>query len=258
MNRVNRRLRSAMNKRGSYILEAAITLPVFLIAVMLMSSVILIYACIEDCSFIAANEIRRGAAEAIYADTSVLIPYRIRKEAYDDHSRVRSAIVTDYGYRCSRSGKDELIAVTMRLDLGSGNHIGIMPHADYDLSLITRAYVGKTRNTSPMSEAEMEGDESDPVYIFPKRGERYHAKGCGFLKAASTSGTLTPALRRKYSACPLCGSRSAGTGAKVYYFPAAGEDYHLPGCPSLQRNYIEIDKKDAAARGYTPCSKCGG
>ncbi len=258
MNSKRQRSGYFLNKKGSYILEAAITLPVFLIAVMLMSSVILIYACIEDCSFIAANELRRGAAEAIYADTSLLIPHRIRKEAYDDHSRVRSATLTDYGYRCSRWGKDELIALTMRLDLGSGNRSGIMPHADYDLSLVTRAYVGKVRNTGPMSESEMEGDGAEPVYIFPKRGERYHAKGCGFLRAASTSGTLTPALRKKYSSCPLCGSRNAGIGTKVHYFPAAGEDYHLSGCPSLQRNYIEIDKKDAAARGYTPCSKCGG
>ena len=42
------------NKKGSYLLESAISLPVFIIAVMVMSSVILMYACIEDCTFIAA------------------------------------------------------------------------------------------------------------------------------------------------------------------------------------------------------------
>ena len=62
-------LRTHTNKKGSYIIEAAITLPVFLIALIVMSSIILMYACIEDCIFIAANELRRGAAEAIIADT---------------------------------------------------------------------------------------------------------------------------------------------------------------------------------------------
>lgn len=251
-------LRRILNKKGSYVLEAALALPVFLIAVILMSSIILMYACIEDCSFIAANEMRRGAAEAIYADTSVLIPYRIRHEAISGHSRVRSAMLTDFGYRTSRWGKDELIAVTLRLELGSGRKIGIMPAAHYDLSLVTRAYVGATRSTDPMSESELEGNDCDPVFIFPKRGEKYHSRGCGFLTAASTHTSLTPALRRKYSSCPLCRSRNASIGSKVYYFPAAGEAYHLHGCPSLERNYIEIDRKDAVRRGYTPCSKCGG
>ena len=62
-------LKTHINKKGSYIIEAAITLPVFLIALIVMSSIILMYACIEDCIFIAANELRRGAAEAIIADT---------------------------------------------------------------------------------------------------------------------------------------------------------------------------------------------
>ena len=35
-------------------------------------------------------------------------------------------------------------------------------------------------------------------------------------------------------------------------------NHHLSGCSALQRNYVEIDKKDAVERGYTPCSKCGG
>ena len=245
-------------RRGSYTLEAAITLPIFLIAVILLTSIVLIYACIEDCSFIAANELRRGAAEAIYADTSLLIPYRIRKETAGSHSRVRTAHVTDYGYRTSRWGKDQLIAITLSMRLGSGVHKGMRAQADYDLSMVTRAYVGGTRDVPKMSESEMAGDDSEPVYIFPKRGEKYHSKGCGFLTAASVSSSLTPAVRRRYSACPLCGSRKAGIGSHVYYFPAAGEDYHLPGCASLQRNYVEVDKKDAVRRGYTPCAKCGG
>ena len=66
----------AGNKKGSYILEAAITLPVFLIAVIVMSSVILMYACIEDCTFITANELRKCASEAIITDTSPLAAYR--------------------------------------------------------------------------------------------------------------------------------------------------------------------------------------
>ena len=87
-------LRMHINKRGSYLLEAAISLPVFIIAVMVMNSVILMYACIEDCAFIAAAEMRRGATEAVIADTSVVVPYRIKKEI-TDISKINAAYLKD-------------------------------------------------------------------------------------------------------------------------------------------------------------------
>ena len=246
------------NKNGSYIVEAAITLPVFLIAVIVMSSIILMYACIEDCNFIAANELRRGAAEAVIADTSLAIPYRIRKEIEDKHSQIESARLNEAGCRISKWGTDELLTIDYTLRLRTNNPLGIKAAADYDLSLVTRAYVGKERNVGNMSVEEFAEEDSVPVYIFPKRGEKYHSEGCGFLKAASRSGTLTASMKKQYKSCSTCHSGRAEIGSLVYYFPASGESYHLPGCASLQRNYIEIDKSIAIERGYTACSKCGG
>lgn len=251
-------IRAMKRKNGSYIVEAAISLPLFLIAVLVMSSIILMYACIEDCSFTAAGELRMSAAESVYADAGILLPHRLKKEIRETHSQIDSARVTDYGYRVSRWGQDELIALTIDMRLKTNNPLGFRSRADYELSLVTRAYVGKIRDISNMTESELAGEDADPVFIFPKRGEKYHSEGCGFLTAASTSGTLTTSMRKKYKPCPLCGSRKASNGARIYYFPSAGDAYHLSGCPALQRNYIEIDRKDAIARGYTPCSKCGG
>ena len=247
-----------INKRGSYLLESAISLPVFIIAVIVMSSVILMYACIEDCTFIAANELRRGAAEAVIADTSVVLPYRIKKEIESNHSQVHSARLVDAGFRCERWGIDELLLVDIRLRLRTKNPLGIKAEADYDLSLATRAYVGRERDESSMTAEEFADEDAEAVYIFPKRGEKYHSKGCTFLRAAATSAALTGSIKRRYRSCPLCHSSSAENGALIYYFPSDGEDYHLPGCPSLQRNYIEIDRDTARRRGYTACSKCGG
>ena len=251
-------LKMHINKRGSYIIEAAITLPVFLVAVIVMSSIILMYACIEDCNFIAANELRRGAAEAIIADTSLAIPYRIRKEIENKHSQIESARLNDAGYRISRWGTDELLTIDYTLKLKTNNPLGINATADYELSLVTRAYVGKERDEGNMSAEEFADEDSVPVYIFPKRGEKYHSEGCDFLIAASRSGTLTASMKKQYKSCPTCHSGKAEIGALIYYFPASGEAYHLPGCVSLQRNYIEIDKSIAIERGYTACSKCGG
>ena len=247
-----------INKRGSYLVEAAISLPVFIIAVIVMSSVILMYACIEDCAFIAANELRRGAAEAVIADTSIALPHRIRKELEDKNSQVHSARLIDAGFRSERWGVDELLLVDFRLTLKTNNPLGIRAEADYDLALVTRAYVGRERHEANMTAEEFADEDAEAVFIFPKRGEKYHSKGCTFLRAASTSAALSSSIKRRYKACPLCHSGRAADGALVYYFPSDGEDYHLPGCPSLQRNYIEIDRGTALKRGYTSCSKCGG
>ena len=251
-------LKMLINKKGSYITEAAVTLPVFIIAVIVMSSVILMYACIEDCAFIAAGELRRGAAEAVMADTSIAVPYRIRKEIEEKHSQVHSVRLTDAGFRCERWGIDELLLVDLRLTMKTANPLGIKAGADYDLALATRAYVGRERDESSMTAEEFADEDAKAVYIFPKRGEKYHSEGCTFLRAASTSAALSASIKRKYKTCPLCHSSRAENGALIYYFPSDGEDYHLPGCASLQRNYIEIDKGTAIRRGYTACSKCGG
>ena len=251
-------LRILINKKGSYILEAAIVLPLFISAVIVMNSVILMYTCIEDCNFIAANELRRSAAEAVIADTSLTVPYRIKKEILGKHSQVESMKLTDAGFRTSRWGTDELIAVSFRMKLKGYGSPAFNAGAHYDLSLVTRAYVGRERDEAAMSADEFMDKDAEAVFIFPKRGEKYHSESCDFLKAASRSAALNEEIRRKYHSCPLCHSGKAENGSLIYYFPAAGEDYHLPGCAALQRNYIEIDKSTAIERGYTPCSKCGG
>ena len=110
-------LKMFTNKKGSYIIEAAITLPVFLCAVIIMSSIILMYSCIEDCNFIAANELRRAAAEAAVADTSLAVPYRIRREIETGHSRIESARLREAGLRTSRWGTDELLIIDFDLRL---------------------------------------------------------------------------------------------------------------------------------------------
>lgn len=250
-------LKTVTNKRGSYILEASIVLPIFLVAVIVMCSIILMYQTIENANFILGTELRRGAAEAIYTDSSILIPPRIETRIKGNGSRVSKLTIADYSYRANRLEQDELIAIKYIMQMKADNPFDLATEANYELSLVTRAYVGKERELDSMSIEEMLADGS-AVYIFPKRGEKYHSQGCSFLKAASVSSPLTKTIKSKYDACPVCHSSKAMLGALIYYFPQDGESYHLPGCPTLERNYIELEKRVAVKRGYTACSKCGG
>lgn len=245
-------------KRGNYIVEAAITLPVFVIVLIVLNSIILMYVCIEDSNFITAKELRKAAAEAVLTDISPAVPYDIAKEIKGNNSVAEDLIITDYMYRQSTPQNDELIGISFRMQMKAPNPMGLASEAEYNGSCITRAYVGKTRQLCPMTDAAMSGEDSEPVFIFPNRGERYHNKGCNTLTAHSTAAILGSAVRSSYRACPKCGSRKLPDGALVYVFPDEGEAFHAGECETLERNYIEVEKRTAVDRGYTPCLKCGG
>lgn len=245
-----------INKKGSYLVEATIGLPIYMIAVIVMASIILMFACIEDANFIATTELRRAAAESITMDTSSIVPSRIENRILE-HSQVEKLNLLEYAYRTKRWNQDELILYKTKMSMHTKNPLNLASRANYDVALVARAYVGKERTLDNMTEEEMMADGS-AVFIFPKSGKKYHAKGCTYLRAASKATILTNELKHSYSACPLCQSKNAGFGSLVYYFPAAGESYHLPGCGALERNYIEVEKRVAVERGYTACSKCGG
>lgn len=253
----NMSLKTAINKKGSYILEASISLPIFMIALVVVCSIFLMYQGIEEANFILGCELRRGAAEAIYLDSGAIIPPRLQADIRSANSHIDDLTIKDYGYRVSRFGQDELIAIKYGMRMRTNSPLNIASEASYELGLVTRAYVGKERDLDNMSIEEMMADGS-AVYIFPKRGEKYHSKGCSFLSAASRSTILTSELKTKYDTCPVCHSKKAAIGSLVYYFPQDGEAFHIPGCATLERNYIEIEKRVAVKRGYTACSKCGG
>ena len=245
------------NKRGGYIDETVITLPLFIIAVMVMSSVILMYVCIQDANFIIATELRRAAIESNFSNVSVLVPGRVGNRI-GDKTLVNEYHVQDYGYRTTRWDIDELILLKMKINLKAKNPLNIASEADYELSLVTRAYVGRKRPIEPMSDDAMSSSGAEAVFVFPSMGEKYHNKSCRVLHVASTQVILNDEIKRKYSSCSHCHSKKASEGSLVYVFQNEGESYHLPGCNTLKRNYIEMERRIAIKRGYKSCNICGG
>lgn len=250
--------KKSINKKGSYIVETSICLPIFMIAVIVMTSIILMFACIENANYIMANELRKASIEAKMSPTAALAPKRIRDEIYSSGGIVKSVQVTDYGYLAKRGGMDKLILLSMKMRMKCNNPLKIMSEGEYDLSLATRAYVGRERKMDALSAEDFMNDASEPVYIFPRSGKKYHDKNCTYVRAGYITTPLTMSIKSKYSGCSVCRSRKMNTGNIVCVFPRAGESYHRPGCKVLDRRYIEIEKRVALKRHYSPCSKCGG
>jgi hypothetical protein len=127
----------------------------------------------------------------------------------------------------------------------------------YKLNIITRAFVGKTREINPMNLEEFSSDEAELVYIFPNYGECYHNENCTYVKNGCKSTILTETIKNRYSSCELCKSNNALLGDVVYIFSSGGS-YHKGSCSLVDRNYLMIEKKVAIKRGYRACEKCGG
>ena len=239
-------------------MEAAITLPVLLIAMIVLSSIVLYYSCIEDAAFITATEFRKGSIEAVVSEGQPLIPLEVAERTRDNHPILDSHRILEYGFRKNRNGLNELIYLNLELDMKTRNPLGILSQSRYDSALMTRAYVGQVRNCKAMTEAEFRNELADGVFIFPQDGEKYHNKNCTFVRSETKAVALTESVKRKYTGCRVCRSKEAASGTRVYVFPEYGSRYHLSGCRVLERRCIEIEKDVAKERKYTPCSKCGG
>ena len=121
------------NKRGSYIVEATLILPIFMIAIMVMSSIISAYSCIEDANYISANHLRKSAAVASKVNIFQLVPNQIHNELNLNHSQIDGFAVNSTSYRKNAFGIDEVISIDADLRLNTKNPIGFKQKQSIDL-----------------------------------------------------------------------------------------------------------------------------
>ena len=197
--------RSATGRRGSLFVDAACTLPVFIISICLLLSVI--------------NQ--AGAEETAFQTMA-----RRAKAQTDVIAASGLDIETDVLLQLSRPGND----VTLRL--------------------IYRPFVGESKSIA-------DSDDSQ-VYVFPKRGIRYHVLGCSTLVNGDREVILTNAVRRSYSACRICRPGALPNGASVCLYSENSRVYHRRSCASVEKTYEVMTRSEAEQKGYTPCLLCIG
>lgn len=258
MKRVHMKERILKNISGSYLVEGAICLPLFIIGIVTFLSVILMYAAVENANYVGADEMRRAMAEAGIFPSHITASRRIKNRMMEYSHLVESTSIRDLRFRTEYKGIDEAIAISMDMELKARNPMNFMSSARYRMSLMSRAYVWKKRSLKPATDSDMQDKNAAGVYVFPKRGEKYHREGCTFMKAGTVTRSLDPYVRKQYKNCPVCHSSKAKNGTTVYVFPKYGEGYHLKSCGVLNRRYMEMERETALERGYSPCSKCGG
>ncbi|MBQ9826360.1 MAG: hypothetical protein IJM61_04200 [Firmicutes bacterium] len=192
-------------KRGSLFVDAACTLPVFIISICMLLALI--------------NQ--AGAEETAYKDMASRA-----KTQVDVIAASGLDMDTDVLFQTARPGNGVL------------------------LRLVYRPFIGESRGIA---------DEDDElVYVFPKRGIRYHRAGCGTMIDGDREVILTNALRREYSACRICKPGSLPNGAYVCLYSDNSTVYHRRSCASITKSFETMTRSEAEKHGYTPCLLCIG
>ena len=118
------------------------------------------------------------------------------------------------------------------------------------LKLIYRPFIGESGRIA-------ESDD-ELVYVFPKRGIRYHRAGCSTMVNGDVELILNPSVRSRYRACLICKPGSLPDGAFVCVYSESSDVYHRRSCASVTKSFETMTKQEARDQGYTPCLLCLG
>lgn len=254
MKRLTERLKLRLGKRGSILVETSILLPVFIIALLVLISILPVIVSCEEAVFTATDQLRQKAITSAFVDEKLSLPGRLTSSTLKNCREMNHFAVYHYRENKNAGGVDEIIEMGAIGSLGKDNPLGIMSEVIFREDIRCRRFTGTFYGGDSTS-----SDEDDTVvYVFPKRGGRYHKKSCPHLNPACRLTYLSSETKKRYKPCSICKSKGEKLGTPVFCFDNEGKVYHISSCPTVDKYYIEMKKSDAVKKGYTPCSTCGG
>ena len=253
------------SRRGSLAVETAIFLPLLLIGLLTLGYIIKLVSIEERVFHSFVDESHRVAAKPL---TLPLYPGDVEARIEEENKgsvnnpKMKSIPLLP-AVSVSIDGNAKVYTSIIGASLVYDADIPLLPvFKDYVTmsdTIVCRAWTGANNKGNAMPFSEMEEDkESDKVWVFPRAGEKYHKKDCGYIKNNYRETLLSPNVKSSYDPCKLCEPNNAQNGTLVYCFPTSGEAYHLGSCYVVERYVTPISLEDAKENNYAACKKCGG
>lgn len=244
---------------GSIIIEAAIILPLFILAMLSLATLIRMVDVEESLMNAYAKEAACIAKHA-YADTASPIDRDIARRIKNAGcGPAKNICLENFNFFYQDRGIDGLISGDLCCDILIPLPLNFIRTSEFQERLLYRAFIGaECYGPSLGFECMEEKQESDIVYVFPKAGKRFHDRDCSYIAVCPTEATLSKRIKREFSPCKICRPEILPFGSKVYCFYRTGKAYHRGSCPLVDRYVIPMEKSDAIAKGYSPCQKCKG
>ena len=244
-----------MGKKGSYLVEAAIIMPLFILAVLMLISAVPALSADENTAFSVCDELRLESVKAPFAPEKQTMKLRMKSRIAAENPKASVLRFTNCRYRYRKHGIDDLITVDYRFSYNGNDFYRLFKSAAFTNQMTVRAFTGTLHKRAPEGGP---AEEDRTVYVFPQWGMRYHRKSCTYVTSSCQMVYLTTAIQKQYKSCKLCQAQSAQIGSPVFCFDKYGEAYHVAGCSTIKRYYVTMGQHKAESQGYTPCSKCGG
>lgn len=245
--------------KGFYTLEAAIFLPLVILAVLSLGYFMKVEGTWENCIHGAVDESALAASGSYDSINASSAGAAVSRRINDDNPNLLNMKINSLKIMYSDSLCDSLTSFKIYAVMGLDLPLGFSREFTLDYGIKYRAFVGVKHSGSPIGTAGLETYEAqNPVWIFPHSGEKYHSENCTYVKASATPVVLTASVRKKYDSCGLCSSEDIQTGAIVYCFSGEDTSYHRGTCSTIVRHTAVIDRSEAEKKGYRPCTKCGG
>lgn len=250
--------RSIKNKRGYYTVEAAIVVPIVIIAVFTIATFGRVYGIYEKVVFAGVDSARAAMINSYVLGNDVTLYQRLRSHLKNE------SIVENYRIHSFRSGYDakkynNLISFRIKYGINIKSPLIDIGKNAREEDFVCRKFIGKLDEQNEFTFDRMEIDEEGKiVYLFPLDGEKYHSENCSYVVPAFFERILDRSLETEYDPCSQCDAKSLLQGSTVYVFAAYGDFYHKKDCMTVRKNVIKATLSTAIDRGYTPCSKCGG
>ena len=250
---------SLKDRSGAYVIEATVILPVIVLCVLSLGYFTQVTAMWENCVHCALDE--SGKAQAMAWDgvssytAKARIEERLKKTDFAPSAFTVSGFAADIPYR----GRDHVSSYTLSAHIGTALPLGFSREFEFSMPILYRGFTGREMTGDPLGIDGLEnGVPGDPAYVFPAHGRKYHNSACSYVSASVKSVRLNERIRQRYSPCSVCHSGDIAGGDIVFCFENSGTAYHRASCRTINRHVIVMDKGEAAEKGYTPCSKCGG
>ena len=201
------------NKEGSYIVEASVILPIFIICVCAIILIIRIIAICENITFATSKELINASFGYFNNINKSSLCKRFEAEAKD----ASSIKINQLRYLYSDGEIEDLISVDATAKFKVNNVIGINSAISFREKIMCRAFSGSYRDGTPLGEDVFTSyGQAKTVYIFPKYGIRYHNKTCRYIKNKNEERSYIigidkeDAKRRGYTPCMVCQGAAYG------------------------------------------------
>lgn len=196
-------------------MEAALTLPVFIVCVLSLALIINIIAVCENICFTVSQEMRDMNLQAYWQQSEAAMPlydWFIEESVYESNPRLTEFKVKNLDYLYSDGNIDDLTGVSIRADFTVDNPLGVYGEISFDQDIVSRGFTGSRQEQSPLSADDFtQGGTSRTVVVFPKYGIRYHIPSCRYVKQEYEGEEYKlemeseDARRKGYTPCLVCG-----------------------------------------------------